>query len=189
VNDWPGAAKARASRQWPVLEGIVRRAGEIDAIDGVIAIGSAATGDLDELSDVDVLIVVAPGAFEAVWAERHRLAGDPLVTWRPSSRPHPQMKWMNWLTRDLIKVECGVVDPTAGGKELAEPFAVLLGDASLADRFPRVSIAVIKERRAQVEAQQRDHDPAEMTAGELIDWKLWELKHAVRAALRDSARS
>jgi hypothetical protein len=185
VNDWPGAARARASRQWPTLEGIVRRAGEIEAIDGVIAIGSVATGELDELSDVDVLAVVAPRSFEAVWAERHRLAGDPLVTWRPSSLPSPQMKWMNWLTRDLVKVECGVVDPAAGGKELAEPFAVLLGDPSLADRFPRVSIAVIKERRAQVERRQRDFDRSKLTPGELIDWKLWELKHAVRAAQRE----
>jgi hypothetical protein len=37
-----------------------------------------------------------------------------------------------------------------------------------------------------LEAQQRDHDPGQMTGGELIDWKLWELKHAVRA-LRDGA--
>jgi predicted nucleotidyltransferase len=186
VNDWPGAANVRASRQWPTLEGIVRRAREIDAIDGVIAIGSVATGDLDELSDVDVLAVVAPGAFEAVWAERHRLAGELLVTWRPRSQPRPQLEWMNWLTRDLVKVECGVVDPAAGGKALAEPFAVLLGDPSLADRFPRISLAVVKERRAALQEQQRDFDRDELTGGELIDWKLWELKHAVRA-LRDGA--
>jgi hypothetical protein len=163
----------------------VRRASEIDALDGVIAIGSFARGDPDELSDIDLLAVVAAGAFETAWAQRQQLPVDPLVTWQPRFVPKPQLKWMTWLTRDLVKVECGFVDPASGSKELAEPFAVLLGDPSLADRFPRISLAVVKERRALVEKRQRDFDRAEMTVGETIDWKLWELKHAVRA-LRDS---
>lgn len=163
----------------------MKRASEIETLDGVIAIGSFARGDPDELSDIDLLAVVAPGAFETAWAQRHRLAGEPLVTWAPRAVPRPQLKWITWLTRDLVKVECGFVDPASRSKELAEPFAVLLGDPSLADRFPRISLAVVKERRALIEKQQRDFDRAEMTFGETIDWKLWELKHAVRA-LRDS---
>jgi Nucleotidyltransferase domain len=184
LNDWPGHEKARASRQWPTLEQTVRRASEIDVLDGVIAIGSFARGDPDELSDIDLLAVVAAGAFETAWAQRQRLPVDPLATWEPRYVPRPQLKWTTWLTRDLVKVECGFVDPLSGSKELAEPFAVLLGDESLADRFPRISLAVVQERRARIQEQQRDHDPAEMSVGELIDWKLWELKHAVRAARR-----
>ena len=185
MNDWPGRERVQASRQWATLEETVRRASEIEELDGVIAIGSIARGNPDELSDIDLLAVVAPGAFETAWAQRHRLPGDPLLTWEPRYVPKPQLRWTTWLTRDLVKVECGFVDPASGSKELAEPFAVLLGDGSLADRFPRISLAVVKERRALIEAQQRDHDPAQMSVGELIDWKLWELKHAVRAGRRN----
>jgi hypothetical protein len=181
VNDWPGRDRAQASRQWPTLEAIVERAADIEPLDGLIAIGSIARGDPDELSDVDLLAVVATGEFETAWAERERLAPDPLAAWEPRYVPRPQLKWMTWLTRDLVKVECGFVDPASGSKELAEPFAVVLGDHALADRFPRIPLAAVKERRARVEEQQRDHDPAEMSLGELIDWRLWELKHAVRA--------
>jgi Nucleotidyltransferase domain len=181
LNDWPGRERAQASRQWATLEETVRRASEIEALDGLIAIGSIARGDPDELSDIDLLAVVASGEFETAWAQRDRLAADPLAAWEPRFVPRPQLKWTTWLTRDLVKVECGFVDPASGSKELAEPFAVLLGDRSLADRFPRISLAVVQERRARIQEQQRDHDPAEMSLGELIDWRLWELKHAVRS--------
>jgi hypothetical protein len=42
-----------------------------------------------------------------------------------------------WITRDIVKVECGFADAAHSAMHLAEPYAVLVvGDASVADRFP-----------------------------------------------------
>ena len=46
------------------------------------------------------------------------------------------MKAHKWLTRDLVKVECLIATPSRG-MHLAEPVAVVAGDPSLRDRFPR----------------------------------------------------
>jgi predicted nucleotidyltransferase len=192
VNDWTGRHKAEASRQWPTLQATITRAAELDVIDGVIVIGSFAQGDSDELSDLDLIVVAAPGGFRDAWEVRRQLAGDVLVAWESRPDPDLQMRWFKWLTRDVVKVECGIVDAFSGGKELAEPFAVLLGDPSLADRFPRISRATVERRAALLAEQQQVFDPDEMTAGERIDWKLSEMKNAVRDALRgerDGARS
>ncbi len=184
MNGWPGRRKAEALRQWAVLQATISRAAEVGAIEGLIALGSFAKGDPDELSDLDLVAVAAPGRFQDAWATRHQLAGDVLVTWESRANPDFQLRWFKWLTRDVVKVECGIVDPTTGSKELAEPFTILLGNASLADRFPRISRATLEQRAALLREQQQVFDPDEMTAGERIDWKISELKHAVRDALR-----
>jgi predicted nucleotidyltransferase len=181
VNDWPGRSRAEASRQWPVLEETIDRAARIDLFDGVIALGSLADGEPDELSDLDLIAVAAPGRFEDAWAARAQLAGDVLVAWEGPADPDREIRWFKWLTRDLVKVECGIA--ARGSRELAEPLAVLLGPPSLADGFPRVDRATVKERAERLRKRQEVFDPAEMTPGERIDWKLSELKHAVRDAL------
>lgn len=188
VREWPGRERARSLRQWPTLEGVARRAAQLDALDGLIAIGSFARGDADELSDIDLLAVVAPGRFDEAWAERRRLASDPLLMWEPRSRPARGIRWFTWLTREVIKIECGIVDPFAGERDLAEPFVVLVGDDSLADRFPRISPSELAERRRQRQLEQEPPaDDAELAYGELIDWKLYELKKAVRRGLNERA--
>jgi predicted nucleotidyltransferase len=187
LRGWSGSERAKSLRQWPVLEGIARRAAELDALDGLILIGSFARGDPDELSDLDLLAVVGPDRFDEAWAARHRLAHDPLLVWEPRARPARRIRWFTWLTRDVVKVECGIVDPLAGGRELSEPFAVLVGDDSVADRFPRISPSALAERRRKLQgAQQPPETDDELTYGELVDWKLYELKKAVRRGLAES---
>jgi hypothetical protein len=132
----------------------------------------------------DLIAVTAPGRFGEVWGKRRRLAGDALITWESRSTADLDARWFKWLTRDIVKVECGVVDASAANMELAEPFAVLVGDASVTDRFPRISPSVLEQRHALLAEQQKVFDPDDMTDGERIDWKISEMKNTVRAALR-----
>jgi len=174
-------------RLWSVLERIVSRASEVDAIEALVAIGSLARGDVDELSDVDLLAAVAPGRFHDAWDSRLELVDDALLTWEPQSTPSPHVRWFTWLTRDLVKVECGIVDPRSGERDLAEPFVVLAGDPRAIELFPRITPAELVERRRKRRLPQRaPDDENELPYGPLIDWKLWELKNAVRRGLRES---
>jgi predicted nucleotidyltransferase len=186
VNEWPGRRRAETLRQWPVLRETIDRVSRLEPFDGVIALGSFADGEPDELSDVDLLAVTAPERFEEAWAARRQLADNPLATWESVADRSRPLRWFKWLTRDLVKVECGVAAP--GGRELAEPVIVLLGPPSLADGFARVDRTTLAERAERLRAEQALFDPDEMTPGERIDWKLSELKNAVRAARRAEGR-
>ena len=182
MNEWPGRRRAEALRQWPVLRETIDRVARLEAFDGVIALGSFADGRPDELSDLDLLAVTAPGRFEDAWAARRELADDPLAAWESIDDPSRPLRWFKWLTRDLVKVECGIAAP--GSRELAEPVVVLFGPTSLGDAFARIDLAIVKERAERLRAEQEVFDPAEMTPGQRVDWKLSELKSAVRAAQR-----
>jgi predicted nucleotidyltransferase len=185
LDDVPGRERAESLRQWPVLRALAARAGAIEALDGLIVIGSFAAGNPDELSDIDALAVAAPGRFEEAWAGRHRLAGDALLSWDRLSGSEAGCH--TWLTRDLVKVECEVVDPASGSRELVDPCFVLAGDPSTIDRFPRITPLELGERRRrQREEQGVPADPERLSYGELIDWKISELKHAVRRGLRET---
>jgi hypothetical protein len=172
-------------RQHAVLDQIIARAAGVELIDGLIVIGSFAGGEPDALSDLDLIAVATPGRLEEAWDARHDLAGDTLVTWEPHANAGPDLRWLNWLTHDLVKVECGIAAP--GGKELAMPFAVVLGPESLADAFPRIDPEVVKERAARRREEQQVFDPAAMTPEERLGWKLAELKEAARAVMRGNS--
>ena len=88
------------------------------------------------------------------------------------------------MTPDFVKVDCTIVDPDSGSRDLAEPIVVLVGPDSVADRFARISLETVRERARKIadEQDQQVFDPDQMDVGELIDWKLSELKHAVRRA-------
>ena len=169
-------------RQWPTLEATAERAASVDALEGLILLGSFASGTADELSDVDLIAVAAPGRFTEAWESRHRLSQDALVAW--DLRPNADAAGHNWLTRDFIKVDCTIVDPDSGSRELAEPIVVLVGAESAADRFPRISLETVQARARKIadEQGQQVFDPDQMDVGELIDWKLSELKRAIRRA-------
>jgi hypothetical protein len=143
-------------RQQAVLEEIVERASAIDSIDGVIVIGSFAGGEPDALSHLDLVAAATPDRLDDAWAARHHLAGNAFLTWEPHSNEGRQIRWFNWLTHDLVKVECGFAAP--GSKELAEPFTVISGPVSLADRFPRIERTVVKQRAARRSEEQRTFD-------------------------------
>jgi predicted nucleotidyltransferase len=169
-------------RQRAVLDQIIARAADVAPIDGLIVIGSFAGGQPDALSDLDLIAVVAPGRLEEAWEARQHLAGDAFVTWEPHPNDGRDIRWLNWLTHDLVKVECGIAAP--GSKELAMPFAVVSGPEALADVFPRIDLEVVQERAAQRREDQQVFDPDQLTPEERLGWKLAEVKEAVRAVLR-----
>jgi hypothetical protein len=111
---------------------------------------------------------------------------DAFVTWEPQPNDGREIRWLNWLTHDLVKVECGIAAP--GSKELASPFAVVLGPESLADAFPRIDPKVVGERAARRREKQQVFDPDKLTPEERLGWKLAELKDAARAVLRGNTR-
>ena len=164
------------------MDAIIERASAIDAVKGIIVIGSFAGGQPDALSDLDLLVVAPADRLDEAWDARHDLARDAFVTWEPQSNEGREIRWLNWLTHDLVKVECGVAAP--GSKELAEPFAVVSGPASIAESFPRVDRMVVAERAGQRRDQQRDFDPEALSPEERLGWKLAEMKKAARDLLR-----
>jgi predicted nucleotidyltransferase len=172
-------------RQKIVLDGIVDRISGVDAIDGAILLGSFAAGQPDALSDLDLIVVAAPGRLDEAWDARYVIAGDVFVTWEPRPNEGHDIRWLNGLTHDLVKVECGIAAP--GSRELAEPFSVVAGQPSVADRFTRIDLSVIEARARQRDNEQQVFDPDEMTPEERLGWKLSEMKLAARAVLRRDA--
>jgi predicted nucleotidyltransferase len=151
-------------RQRAVLDQIIARAAGVEPIDGLIVIGSFAGGEPDALSDLDLIAAATPGRLEEAWDARHRLAGDALVTWEPRSNEGRDVRWLNWLTHDLVKVACGFAAP--GSKELAMPFAVVLGPDSVGDALPRIDPEIVEERAARRREEQQVFDPDQMTPEE-----------------------
>jgi hypothetical protein len=136
------------------------------------------------LSQLDVIAVANPGSFEQAWVARDHLSHDSLVRWDLPRGSYSSGH--NWLTRDLVKVDCTIIDPDAGEKPLATPYAVCVGQPEIAARFPQVSIETVREQAEQIAADQNaiPADPASLPYGELIDWKIAEFKQAVRRAPR-----
>lgn len=169
-------------RQQAVLRQIVERAAAIDAIEGMILIGSFAGGRPDAFSDLDLIAVVADGRLDEAWDDRELVAGDVFLIWEPHADDCADIRWLNWLTHDLVKVECGFAAP--GSRDLAEPFLVVLGSPELQDRFPHVDRRVLEERAARRREEQQDFDPGALSPEERLGWKLSELKDAARAFQR-----
>jgi hypothetical protein len=124
-------------RQDSVLAALSERIGHDSDLAGALLLGSFATRTADELSDVDVLVVVREGRFEAAWAARSRLeGGEAIVAWDDVDPARADIGGQKWLTRELVLVECLLAAP-ASGVRLAEPFSLLVGDASLPDLLER----------------------------------------------------
>jgi predicted nucleotidyltransferase len=145
-------------------------------------IGSFAAGTPDALSDLDLVLPAAPNRLDEAREARFELASGAFLSWEPHSNEGREIRWFHWLTDDLVKVECGIAAP--GSKDLAEPFKVVSGPESLADRFPRITGEVVMERRKRRDVEQRVFDPDALTAEERLGWKLSELKAAAREVLR-----
>jgi predicted nucleotidyltransferase len=163
-------------RQESELERLRRRIAAEDALEGALLLGSFATRSADALSDVDVLVVVADGRFGEAWAGRSRLEGDvALIAWDDLDPEHAEIGGHKWLTRDLVLVECLLGTPSSGVR-LAEPYTILVGDASLPNRLER--------RPAFSRDELRDYASARADAGRLneIEAAYGRLVDAVRAA-------
>jgi predicted nucleotidyltransferase len=79
---WEHEAVARRSRQWPALERLRAHVEVAPALAGMILVGSFARGEVDPLSDLDVVVVAPDGGFDAAWAGREELHADAaLVCW------------------------------------------------------------------------------------------------------------
>ena len=146
--------KARRLRQWPVLANVVRAIDESPDFLGGLLLGSLVTGSADELSDIDLIAVVPNGGFSSAWDARGRLHGDePLATWDEMSPGVPEAGAHKWLSRDLVLVECLIATATSGVR-LAEPYAVVAGDAEIAHtltRRPPISRSEMRPTASQVE--------------------------------------
>jgi predicted nucleotidyltransferase len=100
-------------------------------------LGSLARGDADDLSDVDLIVIVQEGSFEAAWAQRHALQGDDaLAAWDDLDPERPEIGAHKWITRELVLVEL-VLATASSGIRLADPFLVVGGDAGVADQVER----------------------------------------------------
>lgn len=163
-------------RQEPVLARLQQRIAAEDALAGALLLGSFATQSADELSDLDVLVVVTEGRFEEAWAARRRLeGGEALAAWDDLEPDRSEVGGHKWLTRDLVLVECLLATP-ASGVRLAEPHSVLAGEESLPDRLER--------RGTLTRAEVREYASARADAGRLneIEAAYGRLADAVRSA-------
>jgi hypothetical protein len=172
---WEHEAVARRSRQWPALERLRAHVEVTPALAGMILVGSFARGKVDPLSDLDVVLVVPDGGFDAAWAAREELHADAaLVCWDQVDPGSEEAGAHKWITRDLVLIECLLATATSGVR-LARPATVLAGDAGLAERFPG---------RLPVSADELAAEPRRIHA---VERAYDELKAAARAALASAA--
>jgi predicted nucleotidyltransferase len=133
-----GRQEAESLRQWPILVELAAHVEAEPALDGLILIGSFAAGTADDLSDVDSVVVVAEGSFDAAWERRRLLdSSDALCAWDIRPDATRDVGGRKFITRDIVKIECLIATPSSGVR-LADPFAVVVGDDSLGERFRRV---------------------------------------------------
>ncbi len=124
-------------RQRGVVKRLVERIEATADLEAAFLLGSLARGDADDLSDVDAFVIVREGRFDAAWSERHALRGDEaLAAWDDVDPERPEIGAHKWITRDLVLVEV-VLATTSSGIRLADPFAVVAGDAAVAERVGR----------------------------------------------------
>jgi hypothetical protein len=108
-------------------------------LDGLLLLGSFAAGRADQISDVDLVAVVAEGRFDDAWSRRRELeTPGTLYEWDVRLEADGDAASHKWITQDIVKVECGFADAARSSMQLAEPYAVLIGDSSVATRFPPI---------------------------------------------------
>jgi predicted nucleotidyltransferase len=124
-------------RQQPALERLARRIDAIPSLEGALLIGSVATGTADDLSDVDLIVVVREGRFEEAWAARAELHDDDALAAFDDVDPEvAEIGAHKWLSRDLVFFDCLLATPSSGAR-LAGASHVLAGPPDLAQRLPR----------------------------------------------------
>lgn len=125
----------RGARQAAALETVGRACRALAGANALILVGSGARDDVDELSDIDLLLVTAPGRFSAVWDRRHTVsAGAVWSADSPQSKPTgPGVH--KWLTPEVVFVELLIGEP--GQFRLAEPFRLVWGDDAALAEVPR----------------------------------------------------
>jgi hypothetical protein len=118
-----------AQRQHDTLNAIVAAVDRLPWLRSLLVIGSLAEDDkADALSDIDLLVVVFPDAFDAAWAHREELhATGALCSWDQRADESSDVAAHRWLTPDLVLVEALMATP-ASGVRLADPWRLAAGD-------------------------------------------------------------
>jgi hypothetical protein len=178
VADWPLRERAERLRQWPTLVELLDRASGLPGFGAFILIGSFAGGSPDCMSDIDSLVSIDDGAFDAAWADRTSLYIEaPAFAWDFRPDPDREIGAHKWLTQDLVLAECVLATPT-GRARLADPYVVLAGDPARIESFERVPPISRAELQAYVERNRAEgHDQPE------VQRSYEELARAVRAAV------
>jgi hypothetical protein len=176
LADWPLRERAGRLRQWPTLVEVVERARALPGFATFILIGSFAGGLPDTMSDVDSIVSIDDGAFDAAWAARRSLYGrTPVFAWDVRTEHDREVGAHKWLTQDIVLVECVLATPAARAR-LADPYVVLAGDAERVETFRRVPPITRDELQAYV-----DQNRAEGQEQPEVQRAYDELVHAVRA--------
>jgi Nucleotidyltransferase domain len=176
-NDWPGRSHAEQTRQWPIIAHVGERIASMPEFDGLLLVGSFASGTTDDLSDVDFICVAADRQYEAAWARRAELeTPNPLFVWDLVVDRTVDEGGHKWITHDLVKVECGIVDPARGDTQLAPPYAVVVGDPSIAQRFRPLDPIPLEVLEAYAQKLRDEGLVPE------VESRYGELKAAIRAA-------
>ncbi len=166
------------TRQQNVLDRLTRRIEASPWLEGAFVIGSLAQGEGDELSDVDVFVVVAEGRFEEAWAARADLeGGEAIFGWDQLEPGRADVGARKWLTRDIVLVECLLTTPSSGAK-LAGSYRLLTGPSDLARRLPQSHPIPRRELEEYAQAQR------EAGRTHAIQTAYDGLTRAVRAARR-----
>jgi hypothetical protein len=170
VHDWPGRAHVETLRLWPELEQTVQRVKSLrECYSGLLLIGSLCRGGGDAISDVDLIAVAHEDGWQEAWDARHRLSEGALVTFDRFYDRRAVAEHI-WLTPALVKVECLIAEPVAGGMRLRGEAAVLLGSAELLDKFERKPRHTRQEIDAYAAELREEHSLSEIESvyGHLI---------------------
>jgi hypothetical protein len=177
MRTWPARGVAEQLRQWPTLVHIAALVEASPLFEGLLLIGSFAAGRADDVSDIDLVGVVAEGSFSEAWATRREL--EPPGTIHSWTRPwEDEARTHKFFTREFVHVELVLATPTSGF-EVADPVVPLVGEESLVKRF--------KRREAIPREELEDFVEAARAAGEIppVQEHYGELIRAIRAARQD----
>lgn len=122
-------------RAWPHLLDLRKKTLALPGHRATITIGSFAAGTADDLSDIDLYVMLDDGAFDDAWSQRDSLRPrDALHWWDLRPDTSREIATHNWLTRDMVLVECALTTPKAQPR-LSEPYQVVEGDPAAVESF------------------------------------------------------
>ena len=106
--DWPTRPEAERLRQWPLIVHAAETAASMAELDGLLLLGSFVAGRADQISDVDLVAVVAEGRFDDAWARRREFeTPGTLFAWDVRVESDGDAASHKWISQDIVKVECG----------------------------------------------------------------------------------
>ncbi|MDE3025039.1 MAG: hypothetical protein KGI93_05650, partial [Acidobacteriota bacterium] len=109
-------------RAWPHLLDVRKRSLLLPGHRATLVIGSFAAGTADDLSDIDLYVLIDDSAFTDAWNHRDSLRpGDALYWWDIRPDTNREIGTHTWLTSDMVLVECALTTAKAQPR-LSEPY-------------------------------------------------------------------